>query len=363
MIGGGIITKSSSDVQRERDLGYNPTNMPVIQLERLAKSYRVYQKQEGLLASMRGLFHRQYRVVEAVREIDLTVERGEFTAFLGPNGAGKTTTLKLLSGVINPTSGTAHVLGHVPWKRENSYRRRFALVMGQKNQLWWDLPAQESFRLHQQIYRIEPSEFLRVVDELTDLLDVRNLLKQPVRELSLGERMKMELTAALLHSPEVLFLDEPTIGLDVIAQHNIQQFLKYYQRQRKNTILLTSHYMKDVAALCKRVVIIADGVIIYDGSLDGIIDRFSGYKIITLLFAEGKTPVDLARYGEILEVTEPKARLRVDRSVVTDTLAELLSHHTVEDVSVEDLPLEEVIAEVFTQAAANASNLQCTSER
>src|SRR5687768_15811375 len=187
--------------------------MAIIEIEGLSKSYRTYQKQEGLLASVRGLFKRTYRDVQAVRAIDLTVEQGEFVAFLGPNGAGKTTTLKLLSGVIYPTSGTARVMGHVPWQRENAYRRRFALVMGQKNQLWWDLPASESFRLHQQIYRIEPESFQRRRDELVDLLGVGKLLNQAVRELSLGERMKMELIAALLHSPEVLFLDEPTIGL------------------------------------------------------------------------------------------------------------------------------------------------------
>ena len=220
--------------------------MPIIEIEQLVKTYQVYQKKEGLRASLRGLFRREYRNVEAVRGIDLQVEKGEFVAFLGPNGAGKTTTLKLLSGVINPSRGKALVMGHIPWKRENSYRRRFALVMGQKNQLWWDLPAQESFRLHQQIYRIPQDAFQQTLDELTGLLELRDLLKQPVRELSLGERMKMELTAALLHSPEVLFLDEPTIGLDVVAQHNIQQFLRYYQEERNITILLTSHYMKDV---------------------------------------------------------------------------------------------------------------------
>ncbi len=241
--------------------------MAIIELASLTKSYRVYQKKEGLLASIGGLFWREHRLVEAVRGIDLSIEEGEIIAFLGPNGAGKTTTLKLLSGVINPTSGMARVMGHIPWKRENAYRRRFALVMGQKNQLWWDLPANESFRLHQQIYRIEPDAFGRTRDELVELLDVPHLLGQPVRELSLGERMKMELIGAMLHSPQVLFLDEPTIGLDVVAQHNIQQFLRYYQQMRKITIVLTSHYMKDVAALCKRVVIINEGRIVYDGSL------------------------------------------------------------------------------------------------
>ncbi len=321
--------------------------MAIIEIDNLAKSYRVYQKKEGLMASVRGLFSRTYRDVHAVRGINLRVEQGEFVAFLGPNGAGKTTTLKLLSGVINPTSGTATVMGHVPWKRENAYRRRFALVMGQKNQLWWDLPAQESFRLHQQIYRIDPDDFDRTRDELTDLLDVRDLLKQPVRELSLGERMKMELTAALLHQPEVLFLDEPTIGLDVIAQHNVQQFLKHYQEKRKITVLLTSHYMKDVAALCRRVVIIALGQIMYDGSLSGIIDRFGGHKVVTLLFADGKMPGDLARYGNVLEENPPRVKLRVDRHVVAEVLSTILAQHDIEDVTVEDPPLEEVIAEMF----------------
>jgi ABC-2 type transport system ATP-binding protein len=329
--------------------------MPTIEISGLTKTYRVYQKQEGLLASIRGLFRRQYKYVYAVRGIDLTVDQGEFVAFLGPNGAGKTTTLKLLSGVLTPTSGSASVLGHVPWLRENAYRRRFALVMGQKNQLWWDLPAQESFRLHQEIYRIDPADFDRTRDELTDLLKVRALLRQPVRELSLGERMKMELIAALLHSPEVLFLDEPTIGLDVIAQHNIQTFLRHYQQLRKITILLTSHYMKDVAALCRRVVIIAGGRIMYDGSLSGIIDRFSGHKIVTLQWAEDHQPGDLSRYGEVLDGAVPKSRLRIRRELVPEVLAGILTSHPVEDVSVEDPPLEEVIAELFSQADVEAA--------
>src|SRR5688500_4383385 len=290
--------------------------MAVIEIEQLSKSYRVYQKQEGLWASIGGLFRREYRDVRAVRDISLTVKKGEFAAFLGPNGAGKTSTLKLLSGVIYPSGGTARVLGHIPWKREIAYRRRFALVMGQKNQLWWDLPALESFRLHQQIYRIEPAAFQATLDELTELLDIRGLLKQPVRELSLGERMKMELTAALLHSPEVLFLDEPTIGLDVVAQHRIQQFLKSYQERREITVLLTSHYMKDVAALCRRVIIIAQGQIKYDGSLTGIVDRFSGQKLVALQLADGQPTNDFARYGNIVSIEPPKVKLRIERPQV-----------------------------------------------
>jgi ABC-2 type transport system ATP-binding protein len=325
--------------------------MPAIEIHALSKSYRVYQKREGLAAAVTGLFRREHRTVEAVRGIDLTVEQGEFVAFLGPNGAGKTTTLKLLSGVITPTAGSARVLGHVPWKRENAYRRRFALVMGQKNQLWWDLPAAESFRLHQHIYRIEKDQFERTRDELTALLGVRDLLKQPVRELSLGERMKMELTAALLHSPDVLFLDEPTIGLDVVAQHNIQTFLREYQERRQVTILLTSHYMKDVAALCRRVVIIALGQIIYDGSLAGIRDRFSGHKIISLQLSDGASAADWRRYGEVLLERDPVVKLRVARGSVAKILNEILDTHTVADVSVEDPPLEEVIARVFMESA------------
>ncbi|MCC9605596.1 ABC transporter ATP-binding protein [Blastopirellula sp. JC732] len=328
---------------------------PIIEIQQLTKSYEVYQKKEGLLASIQGLFHREYKTIEAVRSIDLTVDQGEFVAFLGPNGAGKTTTLKLLSGVINPTSGSATVMGYVPWKRENGYRRRFALVMGQKNQLWWDLPAQDSFRLHQKIYRVDEKEFQRTEDELTDLLDVRRLLNQPVRNLSLGERMKMELIAALLHSPDVLFLDEPTIGLDVVAQHNIQQFLKHYQEERKITVLLTSHYMKDIAALCKRVVVIAGGEIIYDGSLNGIIDRFGGHKIVTLQFDQESVPGDLARFGDVIEIQPPRAKIRVDRNAVGRVLGSILDQYELADVSVEDPPLEQVIADVFSLSRGSAS--------
>lgn len=324
--------------------------MPAIQVRDLSKYYRVYRKREGLWASFTGLFHREHNEVRAVDGVSFEIDTGEMVAFLGPNGAGKTTTLKLLSGLIYPTRGEATVLGHIPWKRENAYRRRFSLVMGQKNQLWWDLPAQESFRLHKEIYRIEPAAFTRRLDELTSLLEVRQLVGQPVRELSLGERMRMELIAALLHSPDLLLLDEPTIGLDVVSQRKVQDFLKYYQAEQKITVLLTSHYMKDVQALCKRAIIINEGEIKHDGPLSQIIDRFSHHKVIELQFSGSGIPDDLGRYGVVFDVHPPRAKLEVPRNRIPEILTGLLSRYAIEDVSVQDRPLEEVIAEMFTNS-------------
>ncbi|MFM7207458.1 MAG: ATP-binding cassette domain-containing protein [Planctomycetaceae bacterium] len=328
---------------------------PVIRVAGLAKDYRVFDKPEGLAASVRALFHRTSRVVEAVKGVDLGVGRGEFVALLGPNGAGKTTLLKLLSGIITPTRGTATVLGHVPWERADDFRRRFALVMGQRNQLWWDLPAAESFRLHQEIYRIEPARFEKTRDELVDLLGVGRLVLQPVRELSLGERMKLELVAALLHEPEVLFLDEPTIGLDVVAQHTIHEFLRGVQRRRRMTVILTTHYMKDVAALCERVVVITRGEVLYDGSLAEIVDRFTTHKIVTLDFDKTPDRGRLERFGFPCEVRGPQAVLRIDRTRIADVLPGILGAAGVRDVSVEDVPLEEIVAELFRGDAREAA--------
>ena len=284
----------------------------------------------------------------AVDRVRFSIETGEIVAFLGPNGAGKTTTLKLLSGLIYPTGGDAQVLGYLPWKRDNAFRRRFSLVMGQKNQLWWDLPAQESFRLHREIYRVEATVF-HGWTELTGLLEVRSLVSQPVRELSLGERMRMELIAALLHGPEVLLLDEPTIGLDVVSQRRVQEFLRYYQAERKITVILTSHYMKDVEALCKRAIIINHGKINHDGPLADIVDRFGRHKIMDLQFT-GDVPTDLARYGVVVEVRPPRVRLEVSRQRIPEILTALLANYNIEDVGVQERPLEEVIAEMFAAA-------------
>jgi ABC-2 type transport system ATP-binding protein len=322
--------------------------MPAIQVRQLTKHYRVYRKREGVLASVAGLFHREAHLVQAVRGVSFEIEQGEMVAFLGPNGAGKTTTLKLLAGLIYPTSGEATALGHVPWKRENAYRRRFALVMGQKNQLWWDLPAQESFRLHKEIYRIEADAFQRRIDELTDLLEVRKLVGQPVRELSLGERMRMELIAALLHRPDLLLLDEPTIGLDVVSQRRVQEFLKFYQAEQQITVLLTSHYMKDVEALCRRAIVINEGEIKHDGPLAQIVDRFSTHKVIELQLAGTEEPRGIERYGDVFELQPPRVKLRVPRNRVPETLNALLANYAIEDVGVHERPLEEVMAELFT---------------
>jgi len=330
--------------------------MPAIEAQQLTKTYRVYQKREGVLASITGLFHRKFKTVEAVREVSFLINEGEMVAFLGPNGAGKTTTLKLLSGLIHPTSGSAQVLGYTPWKRDHAFRRRFSLVMGQKNQLWWDLPAQESFLLHREIYRISPDQFQRRLDELTDLLEVKALVSQPVRELSLGERMRMELIAALLHSPEVLLLDEPTIGLDVVAQRRVQEFLKYYQAEQRITVILTSHYMKDVEALYRRAIIINDGEIKHDGPLSEIVERFSRHKIVHLQFANDARPVNLERFGNVVEFRLPKARIEVDRQKVPAILSALLQEYQLEDVGVQDRPLDEVIAEVFSATDGHAGD-------
>ena len=329
--------------------------MAIIEVKGLAKHYRVYRKNAGWLASLSGLFHRKYDIVRAVKDVSFQIERGEMVAFLGPNGAGKTTTLKLLSGLIYPTSGTATVLGYIPWQRTNAYRKRFSLVMGQKNQLWWDLPAQESFTLHREIYGIEARAFQKRLDELADLLDVRNLIRQPVRELSLGERMRMELIASLLHSPEVLLLDEPTIGLDVVSQRKVQGFLRHYQAEQDMTVLLTSHYMKDVEALCRRAIIINEGEIKHDGPLEEIVDRFSSVKQIHLQFGGTEIPDDIDRYGKLLERMPPRVKLEVPRQEIPKVLAALLDRYTIEDVGVQERPLEDVIAELFSQQKAEST--------
>ncbi len=326
--------------------------MPIIEAMGLSKTYRVYQKKEGLLGAVRGLFRREYKEVRAVENVHFTIEPGEVVGFLGPNGAGKTTTLKMLAGLIYPTAGSARVLGHVPWQREDAFRRCFALVMGQKNQLWWDLPAGDSFQLHREIYSLPRETFQQTVDELTEMFGVQGLVRQPVRELSLGERMKMELIAALLHQPQLLLLDEPTIGLDVVAQVTIQKCLREYNARRGVTILLTSHYMRDVEALCKRVLVITHGRLVYDGPLAGITEQFGRVKLVKLQFEGNDSPADLERFGEVTQREGPVAQLRIDRLQIAEVLAAILERHTVVDMSVQDPPLDQVIARVFEEGKA-----------
>src|ERR1022692_905392 len=256
--------------------------MPAIEVSSLTKSFHTYRKQPGFGGAVKGLFRRQYDQTVAVKDVSFAIQSGELVGFLVPNGAGKTTTLKMLAGLLYPTSGTAKVLGYTPWERADGYRRQFALLLGQKNQLWWDLPARESLELNAKIYGISPATLERTVAEMSELLAVRDKLNVSVRELSLGERTKMELIASLLHQPKVLFLDEPTIGLDVVSQKTVREFLRGYNASQKTTIILTSHYMTDIQELCKRVIIIDKGRIFFDGRLAQILDRFADFKILTI---------------------------------------------------------------------------------
>jgi len=323
--------------------------MPVIRATNLVKNYRVFQKKPGLGGALRSLIHREYKEVKAVDGVSFSIEPGEMVAFLGPNGAGKTTTLKMLSGLVYPTSGEAEVLGYVPWRREDDFRRSFSLVMGQKNQLWWDLPAGDSFALHREIYSLPRANFEKTLGELTEMFGVGKLTRQPVRELSLGERMKMELIASLLHEPKLLLLDEPTIGLDVVAQVTIQKCLKQYNDTRGVTMLLTSHYMRDVEALCDRVLVITHGKVLFDGPLRSLTDRFGSAKLMKIQFSGESTPADLDRFGEVTGRNGPVADISVDRGRVAEVLAAMLDKYSIADVSVQDPPLELVIARVFEE--------------
>src|SRR5215210_1303341 len=286
--------------------------MSVIETRGLTKIYRTYRKESGLRGSIKGLGRRKYDEIGAADDVTFQIEEGELVGFLGPNGAGKTTVLKMLSGLLNPTSGEASVLGFVPWERSNELKRQFSLVMGQKNALWWDLPAQESLELNRAIYGIERDRFKKVVNGLSELLDVQDKMNVMVRELSLGERMKMELISALIHEPRVLFLDEPTIGLDVVSQKRVREFLRIYNSEHRIVTLLTSHYMQDIAELCDRVMIIDHGKIFFDGPLTAIIDRFSSYKIINLTFNEA-VERDFSLLGEVIEQTRMSVQLKVPR--------------------------------------------------
>ncbi len=324
---------------------------PVIEVQGLCKNYITHKKQPGLGGAIKGLFHREKEISAAVQDVSFNVEEGEFVGFLGPNGAGKTTTLKMLAGLLYPTKGEARVLGYVPWERQDGYRRQFALLLGQKNQLWWDLPARESLELNARIYDIPQEKFLRSLDEMTALLGVREKLNVMVRELSLGERMKLELIAALLHEPKILFLDEPTIGLDVVSQKTVREFLREHNTKRRTTILLTSHYMADIQELCERVIIIDRGVIFFDGKLSAVIDRFADFKLITIQTdrAPSGGAGAVAKYGEVLEYRETLLKLKVKRDRVIPVCKALLDELPIKDIDIQEVPIEDIIRRIYSR--------------
>ena len=323
---------------------------PAINVRNLRKTYVVPEREAGLFAALRSLLHRRSQEVHAVNDITFDVAPGEVVGFLGPNGAGKTTALKMLSGLLYPTSGDVAVLGHHPWRREKAFLRQITLVMGNRNQLAWDIPPLDSFELNRAIYRIPVRDYRETLDELVDLLALEPLLHKPVRNLSLGERMKCEVAAALLHRPRVLFLDEPTIGLDVTMQRRIRAFIGEYNRRHGATVLLTSHYMADVEALCRRVIVIHHGKLLFDGDLAGLIGRFAAHKTIRVELADGVT--DLAAYGEVMEAADGQVTLRVPKVETARVTGRLLAELPVIDLTVEEPPIEEVIEQVFAQEVA-----------
>ena len=327
---------------------------PPIVVRGLSKVFRVHERQEGLAATLRSLFARRFKEVLAVHDVSFEIAEGEIVGFLGPNGAGKTTTLKMLSGLLYPTAGQARVLGHVPWKREAELLGQITLVMGNRSQLLWDIPAADSMRVLQEIFRLPYERYQRSLGELVELLDLEPLLHKPVRNLSLGERMKVEFAAALIHEPRVLFLDEPTIGLDVTMQARIRRFVADYNRRTGATILLTSHYMDDVVALCKRVIVIHQGHLLYDGALTGLAERIAPYKLIRVTLRDAVASAPLDAYGETIhrEDGEGRITLRVPRENAPDRTARLVQDlgDEVLDLTLEDPAIEEVIDRVFSAA-------------
>jgi viologen exporter family transport system ATP-binding protein len=323
--------------------------LPSIRVKDLRKSFFVAERESGVGAALRSLVRRRKEEVSAVGGISFSLSPGEMVGFLGPNGAGKTTTLKMLSGLLHPTGGEVSVLGHVPWKREKGFLRQITLVMGQRSQLVWDIPAADSFELNRAIYRIPASDYRSTVEELTELLELEPLLRKPVRNLSLGERMKCELAAALLHRPGVVFLDEPTIGLDVTMQRRIRAFLTRYNERFGATVLLTSHYMADVEALCRRVIVIHHGRLLFDGELAALVGRFTAHKTIVVKLEDGEAKLD--GYGEVISHEEGVVTLRVPREETPRVTGRILADLPVMDLTVEDPPIEEVIERVFAAGA------------
>jgi ABC-2 type transport system ATP-binding protein len=341
----GVHLGDEKDLQAAYRLSAVSRPDSVVHVDELTKIFKVPEREAGLRAAAKSLVRRRWREVRAVDAISFDIGPGEVVGFLGPNGAGKTTTLKMLSGLLYPSGGELRVLGHVPSRREKDYLQQITLVMGNRNQLQWDLPAVDSFELNRAIYRLRRDDFVAMRDELIELLDVGDLINKPVRNLSLGERMKVEVVGSLLHRPRVLFLDEPTLGLDVTMQKRIRAFIAEYNRRHGASVLLTSHYMADVVALCRRVIVIHHGHILFDGQLSELSDRFAAYKTIDVALADGSASLDA--YGDVLEREGDRAKLRVPKADTPRIAAKLLSEQQVADLTIEDPPIEDVIELVF----------------
>lgn len=322
--------------------------MKIISVNNLVKNFEFYRKQSGLLGTLKSLFYRKKQYTNAVQNISFDIEEGEIVGFLGPNGAGKTTTLKMLSGILYPTSGDVKVMGFIPQERKNEFKRQFGIVMGQKDQLVRTLPAMDSFLLFKEFYGISDANFKQIIDELVGLLNIRDILDVPVRKLSLGERMKCELVAALLHNPKVLFLDEPTIGLDVVAQKNIRDFIKKYNQQKKTTIILTSHYMDDIKELCERVIIINFGKIIYDGKLSTLISKYATDKVIIVSTHQEVPKESFAIFGAVEEYEGVRVRIRVPRNQVKEIASKIFtSDLPIDDILIDEMPIDDIIRGIF----------------
>jgi len=322
--------------------------MSTISVSHLSKYFRIYKKEAGFVGSIRSFIRRTYETSKAVEDISFSIEQGELVGFIGPNGAGKTTTLKCLSGLIYPTSGKISVLGHTPFDRKHEYLRSISLVMGQKSQLWWDLPPMESYLLYKEIYDIPDAHFKKTLDELVELLDLKEVLAVQVRKLSLGQRMKCELVAQLLHKPKILFLDEPTIGLDIVMQQKIRSFVREYNKKYNATVILTSHYMDDVKELCKRVIIINHGTILYDGNLNTIVSKHTQLKRISIVFETAIEKEKLEKKGKIVAMEGQSVTLEVAKEHVAEVVGYILSHYSVIDLTVVEPQIEEIISTIFS---------------
>jgi ABC-2 type transport system ATP-binding protein len=318
-----------------------------IKVENLSKTFKVQEKEPGFKGSLKSLVKRKYKYVEAVKNVSFDIAQGELIGFIGPNGAGKTTTLKMLSGLLYPSEGTVSVLDYTPQQRKHEFLKSISLVMGQKNQLWWDLPAIEAFNLNKEIYEIDDARYKEVLDELIELLEVGDIINQQVRRLSLGQRMKCELIASLLHTPKVLFLDEPTIGLDVVMQKKIREFIKEYNKKHNATVILTSHYMDDVKEICDRIIMINTGTKVFDGSLDALIKEHADYKILVPIFYSQVSRKELEQFGDVVDYNFPKVVINVPRKEASQRASELLNRYDIDDLDINEPRLEDIIRVAF----------------